>query len=150
MRLLVWRVVNKTLKFRLILLTINSPLTATRRESQKLCFCERKSVSDAKISQNYTSYYQLTFSEYNRIVVSVNSAWLSIKAISVTTKQSKHEQHEAKQLNHKLHTKWSRARSEWKINVTEKDTRNAQPGACVDVLPRCSCLVHSRPQSHSA
>ena len=33
MRLLVWRVVNKTLKFRLtflVLLTINFPLTATR------------------------------------------------------------------------------------------------------------------------
>ena len=29
MRLFVWRVVNKTLKFPLILLTINSPLTAT-------------------------------------------------------------------------------------------------------------------------
>ena len=29
MRLLVWRVVDKTLKFPLILLTINSPLTAT-------------------------------------------------------------------------------------------------------------------------
>ena len=29
MRLSVWRVVNKTLKFPLILLTINSPLTAT-------------------------------------------------------------------------------------------------------------------------
>ena len=37
MRLLVWRVVNKTLKFRLtfvILLTINSPLTTTRREKR--------------------------------------------------------------------------------------------------------------------
>ena len=29
MRLFVWRVVNKTLKFPLILLNINSPLTAT-------------------------------------------------------------------------------------------------------------------------
>ena len=29
MRLFVWRVVNKTLKFPLILLTVNSPLTAT-------------------------------------------------------------------------------------------------------------------------
>ena len=29
MRLFVWRVVNKTLKFPLLLLTINSPLTAT-------------------------------------------------------------------------------------------------------------------------
>ena len=29
MRFFVWRVVNKTLKFPLILLTINSPLTAT-------------------------------------------------------------------------------------------------------------------------
>ena len=28
MRLLVWRVVNKTLKFRIMPLTINSPLTA--------------------------------------------------------------------------------------------------------------------------
>ena len=38
MRLLVWRVVNKTLKFRLrflILLTIKSPLTATRREKRQ-------------------------------------------------------------------------------------------------------------------
>ena len=37
MRLLVWRVVNKTLKFRLtflILLTINFPLTATRRQKE--------------------------------------------------------------------------------------------------------------------
>ena len=37
MRLLVWRVVNKTLKFRLtflILLTINFPITATRREKE--------------------------------------------------------------------------------------------------------------------
>ena len=38
MRLLVWRVVNKTLKFRLtflILLTINFTLTATRREKRQ-------------------------------------------------------------------------------------------------------------------
>ena len=38
MRLFVWRVVNKTPKFRLrflILLTIKSPLTATRKEKDK-------------------------------------------------------------------------------------------------------------------
>ena len=41
-------------------------------------------------SQNYTlSYYQLTFSESYRLIVSMICAWFSIKAISITTKQSK-------------------------------------------------------------
>ena len=39
-------------------------------------------------SQNYTlSYYHLTFCESNRLIVSVICAWLSIKAISITTKK---------------------------------------------------------------
>ena len=36
-----------------------------------------------------THWVQLTFSESNRLIVSVICAWLSIKAISITTKQSK-------------------------------------------------------------
>jgi len=60
-------------------------------------------------SQNYTlSYYRLTISESNRLIVSVICARLSIKAISITSQ--KHEQHDAEQLNHKLHTEWSRER----------------------------------------
>ena len=44
MRLLVWRVVNRTLKFRLtflILFSINSPLTATRREKPLFSYRDR-------------------------------------------------------------------------------------------------------------
>ena len=36
-------------------------------------------------------------------------AWLSIKAISQNSRN--HKQYEAEQLNHKLHTEWSRARA---------------------------------------
>ena len=56
----------------------------------KTMFSRKKiSLPDAQISQNYTSYYQLTFSESNRLIVSVICAWSSIKAISITTKYSK-------------------------------------------------------------
>ena len=51
------------------------------------------------ISQNYTSYYQLTFSESNRLNTPVIFAWLSIKAISKQQNGQKHEQHEAEQQN---------------------------------------------------
>ena len=54
----------------------------------KICFRERKSVyltlKLAKITG--TSYYQLTFSESNRLIVLVICAWLSIKAIVIATK----------------------------------------------------------------
>ena len=51
------------------------------------------------ISQNYTSYYQLTVSESNRLNTPVIFAWLSIKAISKQQNGQKHEQHEAEQQN---------------------------------------------------
>ena len=51
------------------------------------------------ISQNYTSYYQLTVSESNRLNTPVIFAWLSIKAISKQQNGQKHEQHEAEQEN---------------------------------------------------
>ena len=35
---------------------------------------------------NFTSYYHLTFSESNRLIVSVICAWLSMKAISISNK----------------------------------------------------------------
>ena len=53
----------------------------------KTMFSRKKiSLPDAQISQNYTSNYQLTFSESNGLIVSVICAWSSIKAISITTK----------------------------------------------------------------
>ena len=51
------------------------------------------------ISQNYTSYYQLTVSESNRLNTPVIFAWLSIKAISKQQNGQKHEQDEAEQQN---------------------------------------------------
>ena len=51
------------------------------------------------ISQNYTSYYQLTVSESNRLNTPVKFAWLSIKAISKQQNGQKYEQDEAEQQN---------------------------------------------------
>ena len=51
------------------------------------------------ISQNYTSYYQLTVPESNRLNTPVIFAWLSIKAISKQQNGKKHEQDEAEQQN---------------------------------------------------
>ena len=51
------------------------------------------------ISQNYTSYYQLTVPESNRLNTPVIFAWLSIKAISKQQNGQKHEQDEAEQQN---------------------------------------------------
>ena len=48
---------------------------------------------------NYTSYYQLTFSESNGLNTPVIFAWLSIKAISKQQNGQKHQQHEAEQQN---------------------------------------------------
>ena len=81
-----------------------------KNNSQNFVFVNENQFT-CRSSQNYTlNYYHLTFSESNRLIVSVICAWLSIKAISMTTKQ-KHEQHKAEQLNHKLHTEWSRERA---------------------------------------
>ena len=51
------------------------------------------------ISQNYTSYYQLTVSESNRLNTPVIFAWLSKKSISKQQNGQKHEQDEAEQQN---------------------------------------------------
>ena len=92
--------------------------------------------------QNYTlSYYQLTFTESNRLIVSVICAWLSDKSNFNNYKIVKNTS-SMKQNNWTTsrHTEWSKAREgdfdltgkcDWKV------TGNAQPGACVDVLPRC-------------
>ena len=49
-----------------------------------------KKIPDAQISQSYTSYYQLTFSETNRLVVLVICAWLSLKAICDLSRENVH------------------------------------------------------------
>ena len=51
------------------------------------------------ISQNYTSYYQLTVSESNRLNTQVKFAWLFIKAILKQQNGQKYEQDEAEQQN---------------------------------------------------
>ena len=58
-------------------------------QSKTLFSWKKISLHSAQISQKHTSYYQLTFSKSNRLTVSVICAWLSIKAISITTKESK-------------------------------------------------------------
>ena len=90
-------------------------------------------------SQNYTlSYYHLTFSESNRLIVSVMCLVIhksnlnnykivkntSMKQSNWTTRCSQNEAESARALI-------------WLESVTEKETGNAQPGAWVDVLPRC-------------
>ena len=54
-------------------------------------------ITAAQIRQNYTNYYQLTFSGSNGLNTPVIFAWLSIKAISKQLNGQKHEQHEAEQ-----------------------------------------------------
>ena len=80
--------------------------------------------------QNYTlSYYQLTFSESNRLIVSVIFAWLSIKAISISTKQKKNR-------SSMKQNKWTTSCTQneakhwretfiWLESVTKKVTGNA-------------------------
>ena len=90
-------------------------------------------------SQNYTlSYYQLTFSESNRLYC--------FKDLCLVI-------HKRNFNNYKIRAAWSRTTEPqaphrmkpsaretliWLESVTEKVTGNAQPGACVDVFPRCS------------
>ena len=93
--------------------------------------------------QNYTlSYYQLTFSESNRLIVSVIFAWLSIKAISISTKQKKTgaawSRTSEPQAAHRMKpSTGGKLSSDWKVWL-KKWPEMQQPGACVDVLPRCS------------
>ena len=56
-------------------------------------------------SQNYSSYYQLTFSESNRLIVSVICLVIhkSYFLFQELQRSQTHEQHEAEELNLKLH-----------------------------------------------
>ena len=115
-------------------LVLVSARLSEKWKSKTLFSWKKISLPDAQISQNYSSYYQLPFSESNRLIVSVICAWLSIKAISKTTKESN------------TRAAWSRGTEPQAAHrmkprglesVTEKVTGNSQPGACVDVLQRC-------------
>ena len=65
-------------------------------------------------------------------------AWLSIKAISKQQNGQKHEQHEAEQQNAGCSENGADHGRLCLEGVTLNLTENAQPGECVDVLPRCS------------
>ena len=96
-----------------------------------------------RCGQNYTlSYYQLTFSESNRLIVSVICAWLSDRSNFSNYKIVKNPS-SMKQNNWTTSCTQNEAKRAqdtliWLESVTEKVTGNAQTGACVDVLPRCS------------
>ena len=61
-----------------------SAWSSEKWQSKTLFSWKKISLPDAQIGQNYTSYYQRTFSESNRLIVSVICCWSSIKAISIT------------------------------------------------------------------
>ena len=124
--------------------------------SQKLCFREWKSVY-RRSGQNYRlSYYQLTFSEPNRLIVSVICAWLSDKSNFNNYKIVKNTS-SMKQNNWTTSCTQNEAKCAWETliwleSVTEKVTGSAQTGACVDVLSRCSpdhkiCLLFTKNSS---
>ena len=104
-------------------------------------------------SQNYTlSYYQLTFSESNRLYC--------FKDLCLVIHKSNFN-------NYKIRAAWSRTTEPqaahrmkpsaretliWLESVTEKVTGSAQTGACVDVFSRCSpdhkiCLLFTENSS---
>ena len=92
--------------------------------------------------QNYTlSYYQLTFSEPNRLIVSVICAWLSDKSnfsnYKIVKNSSSVKQNDWTTSCTQNETGRAWETLIWLESVTEKVTGNAQTGACVDVLPRC-------------
>ena len=91
-------------------------------------------MKENQFSQNYTSYYQLTFSESNSCFSDLSLV------IHKLQNSQKHEQYEAEQLNHELHTEMKPS-AICLENVTEKETGNAQPGACVEVLSRCQHVM---------
>ena len=94
--------------------------------------------------QNYTlSYYQLTFSEPNRLIVSVICVWLSDKSNFSNYKIVRKNPNSMKQNNWTTGCTQNEAKCAWETliwleSVTEKVTGNAQTGACVDVLSRFS------------
>ena len=94
--------------------------------------------------QNYTlSYYQLTFSEPNRLIVSVICAWLSDKSNFSNYNIVRKNPNSMKQNNWTTGCTQNEAKCAWETliwleSVTEKVTGNAQTGACVDVLSRFS------------
>ena len=104
--------------------------------------------------QDYTlSYYQLTFSEPNRLIVSVICAWLSDKS-NFSNYKIVENPSSMKQNNWTTSCTQNEAKCGWETliwleSVTEKVTGSAQTGACVDVLSRCSpdhkiCLLFYR------
>ena len=108
------------------------------------------SLPDALAKITHWVIINLQFSESNRLIVSVICAWLSIKAISITTKYSKHEQHEAEQLNRKLHKEWSRKRAgdfdltgkcDWKRDRKCSTRRMRTRFAAVLLLGNCGYLT---------
>ena len=101
----------------------------------------RENTCRTQISQNYTSYYQLTFSESNGLNTPVIFAWLSIKAISKQQNGQKHEQHEAQQQNAGCTANEAEQGRLCLESVTLNLTGNALPGACLNVLPLCSLCV---------
>ena len=118
-------------------LVLVSAKLSEKWKSKTLFSWKKISLPDAQISQNYSSYYQLPFSESNRLIVSVICAWLSTKAISITTRAA-WSRGTGPQAAHRIKPSvrgvFDRIGLE---SVTEKVTGNSQPGACVDVLPGC-------------
>ena len=77
-------------------------------------------------------------------------AWLSIEAISKQQKGQKHEQHEAEQQNAGGSENEAEHGRLCLESATLNLTGNAQPGACVDVLPWCSLCVAVQPSPLSS
>ena len=101
--------------------------------------------------QNYTlSYYQLTFSEPNRLIVSVICARLSdLSNYKIVKNPSSMKQNNWTTSCTQNEAKCAWETLIWQESVTEKVTGSVQTGACVDVLSRCSpdhkiCLLFYR------
>ena len=114
-------------------------------QSKTLFPWKKISLPEAQISHNYTSYYQLTFSEsistncFSDLWLVIHGSYLNSYKIVKNTSGMKQSnwtasctQNEAVRAGETLIGLES---------VTEKLTGNAQPGACVAVLPRCCCLL---------
>ena len=101
-------------------LVLVSARLSEKWKSKTLFSWKKISLPDAQISQNCSSYYQLPFSESNRLIVSVICAWLSIKAISITTKESNTRAAWSKgtepQAAHRMKpSAWGSLWSDWKV-----------------------------------
>ena len=121
-------------------LVLVSARLSKKWKSKTLFSWKKISLPDAQRSQNYSSYYQLPFSESNRLIVSVfclvihKSYFNNYKGVKQTSSMKQRNcttsctRNEAERAGESLIGLES---------VTEKVTGNSQPGACVDVLQRC-------------